>query len=117
MREAAEFWTKNLVDDGNGGLVSSPTYSPEHGPITEGNTYEQSLVYQLMQDTAEAADVLGTDADFAAQLRDIADKLDPYAVGEWGQIKEWREEDSWADRGTSLGVEIGHRHLSHLLGL
>lgn len=117
MREAAEFWTKNLVDDGKGGLVSSPTYSPEHGPITEGNTYEQSLVYQLMQDTAEAADVLGTDADFAAQLRDIADKLDPYAVGEWGQIKEWREEDSWADRGTSLGVEIGHRHLSHLLGL
>ncbi len=117
MREAAEFWTKNLVDDGNGGLVSSPTYSPEHGPITEGNTYEQSLVYQLMQDTILAAQELGVDQEFCQQLEEIKSKLHPYEIGEWGQIKEWREEDEWTDRGRSQGVEFGHRHLSHLLGL
>ena len=120
MREAAEFWTKNLVDDGKGGLVSSPTYSPEHGPITEGNTYEQSLIYQLMQDTVQAAEELGirygSEKHFCDQLTEIMDKLHPYAVGKWGQIKEWREEDDWASRFTH-GEERYHRHMSHMLGL
>lgn len=122
MREAAEFWTKNLVDDGKGGLVSSPTYSSEHGPITAGNTYDQSLVYQLMQDTVEAAKVLGIrdteDKEFCDQLTDIMGKLNPYSVGKWGQIKEWREEDEWPNRGfDTMSVQKGHRHMSHMLGL
>ena len=120
MREAAEFWTKNLVDDGHGGLVSSPTYSPEHGPITEGNAYEQSLIYQLMQDTVQAAVDLdirdGADKEFCDLLTDIMGKLHPYAIGSWGQIKEWREEDEWETRFTH-GEERGHRHMSHMLGL
>ncbi|MEG2455263.1 MAG: glycoside hydrolase N-terminal domain-containing protein, partial [Oscillospiraceae bacterium] len=121
MREAALFWTKNLVDDGSGGLMSSPTYSSEHGPITAGNTYDQALTYQLMQDTVKAAQALGiaegADKEFCDQLTAMMAKLNPYVVGNWGQIKEWREEDTWTDRGASLGVEKGHRHMSHLLGL
>ena len=120
MREAAEFWTKNLVDDGKGGLVSSPTYSPEHGPITEGNAYEQCLIYQLMNDTIEAAEALGIrdteDKEFCDLLADIKSKLHPYAIGKWGQIKEWREEDEWETRFTH-GEERYHRHMSHMLGL
>ena len=48
MRESVRFYTQWLIyDDKQKRLVSSPTYSPEHGPVTIGNTYEQSLIEQL----------------------------------------------------------------------
>ena len=59
-------------------LVSSPTYSPEHGSVTSGNTYEQTLIWQLYEDTIKAAEVLGTDADLVATWK--ANQAD---------LKEW----------------------------
>ena len=40
-----------LMRDSEGKLVSVPSYSPEHGPRTAGNTYEHSLIWQLYEDT------------------------------------------------------------------
>ena len=52
--------------------------------------------------------MLGTDADFAAQLDELKTKLTPYKIGKYGQVQEWQED--W-DKETS-----SHRHLSHLWG-
>lgn len=89
MKENAAFWLQNLVySKEQDRYVSSPSYSPEHGPISIGNTYEQTLIWQLFTDTEKAARVLGDD-DFAAELERVRVKLKPITKGRWGQIKEW----------------------------
>lgn len=125
MKENAIFWLQNLIySKEQNRYVSSPTFSPEHGPISVGNTYEQTLIYQLMSDTVNAAKLLETDEAFSEKLREIRDNLKPVAVGKWGQIKEWYDEDRWYRlkfmRKISYlknGAEHSHRHCSHLLGL
>lgn len=93
-------------------LVSVPTYSPEHGPRTLGNAYEQSLIWQLFEDASIAADVLGVDQDLKAEWKAKQSRLAPIEVGDSGQIKEWYNETTLGSMGTK-----GHRHMSHLLGL
>ncbi len=111
LKETAEYFSKLLIEH-NGRLLTCPCFSPEHGPRTLGNTYEQSLIWQLYDDALKSAKALEIDNNLAKKWRDIQDKLNVYEIGEDGQIKEWYHE-------TSLG-EIGqkhHRHMSHLLGL
>lgn len=112
LRETADYFEKLLVTAPDGRLVSVPCFSPEHGPRTLGNTYEQSLIWQLYEDAALAARALGVDEFKAEHWDNIKAKLRPIEIGEDGQIKEWYHE-------TKLG-KIGqkhHRHMSHLLGL
>lgn len=111
LKECAEYFSKLLVEH-NGRLVTYPCFSPEHGPRTMGNTYEQALIWQLYDDASKSAAALGVDDDLIAKWQDIQSKLKVYEIGDDGQIKEWYHE-------TKLG-EIGqrhHRHMSHLLGL
>lgn len=120
MKENAVFWLQNLVySKEQDRYVSSPSYSPEHGPISIGNTYEQTLIWQLFTDTEKAARVLGDD-DFAAELERVRVKLKPITKGRWGQIKEWYEEDEWY-KSLKLrklkyklhSCQNRHRHASH----
>lgn len=114
MKEEAIFYDNILIDDGTGHLVSSPSYSPEHGPRTAGNTYEQTLIWQLYEDTIKAAETLGVDVDLVATWKDHQSRLKgPIEIGESGQIKEWYEEGAV----NSMGQGYGHRHISHMLGL
>ncbi len=109
--ETAEYFAKLLVEH-NGRLVTAPCFSPENGPRTMGNTYEQALIWQLYDNAIKSAKALNTDAELCEKWLDIQSKLKPYEIGSDGQIKEWYHE-------THLG-EIGqrhHRHMSHLLGL
>ncbi len=111
LKETAKYFEKLLVEY-NGRLVTAPCYSPEHGPRTMGNTYEQALIYQLYSDAIKSAKALNVDDELVDKWQDIQKKLKVYEIGESGQIKEWYHE-------TKLG-EIGqhhHRHMSHLLGL
>lgn len=111
LRETAEYFSRLLVKSGER-LVTYPCFSPEHGPRTMGNTYEQALIWQLYDDAVKSAKALSCDNDLCEKWLDIQSKLKPYEIGEDGQIKEWYHE-------TKLG-EIGqknHRHMSHLLGL
>ncbi len=115
MREAARFYDQFLVEDQDGCLVSAPSYSPEHGPYTAGNTYEHSLIWQLYHDTMEAAQTLGVDADLVALWGKMQSLLKgPIQIGAAGQIKEWYEETTL---GSMPNTEADHRHASHLLGL
>ena len=115
MKEEVNLYENMLVwDEVQQRMVSSPTYSPEHGPRTVGNTYEQTLIWQLYEDTIKAAEDLGVDADKVEKWKDTQSKLDPIQIGDDGQIKEWYEETTL----NSIKSEgYNHRHMSHLLGL
>lgn len=115
LRESAVLYDQILVRDSDGKLVSSPASSPEHGPRTLANTYEQSLIWQLYHDAITAAEILNVDEEKVAQWKkNQADLKGPIEIGDDGQIKEWYEETTL----NSIQPDAsGHRHLSHMLGL
>ena len=126
MQECALLWTKLLHEDKNTGrLVCSPGYSPEHGPVSQGNTYDQSIICNLYEDVLIAAEELKkagfgdvVNGEIIAKVKEQLPLLKPVNIGKWGQIKEWYEEDSFFLRGFyNKGVQRKHRHLSHLLTL
>lgn len=113
LKEASLYFKQALVEDkATGRLVTVPTYSPEHGPRTMGNTYEQSLIWQLFNDTIKAAKVLNVDGALVSELEGKINRLNPIEIGESGQIKEWYHEKKLGQIG-----QTNHRHLSHMLGL
>jgi alpha-L-fucosidase 2 len=109
MKEAALFWMSYLSDDGQGHLVSSPSYSPEHGGISSGATMDHEIAWDILTNTIEAARILGIDPEFTAKARQIKDRILPLQIGKWGQLQEWKED---VDDSTSR-----HRHVSHLFAL
>lgn len=116
MRESAQFYRQWLIySEKQGRLVSTPTYSPEHGPVSVGNTYEQSLIEQFFADYIKASEVLNKDEELRTEIAAQKEKLKPFSVGKWGQIKEWFEEDD--EDFDSTTVQKNHRHISHLMGL
>lgn len=120
LREEAQLYAQLLVRDSDGKYVTSPTYSPEHGPRTAGNTYEQALIWQLFHDAIEAGKVVGEDPEVLAVWQEKFDNLrTPIEIGSDGQIKEWYTEEAFNKdaNGNSLGEGFGHRHMSHMLGL
>ena len=116
LKETTKFWNSFLhYDKASDRWVSSPSYSPEHGTITIGNTFDQSLVWQLFHDCMEAANHLNVDQDLVTEVKAKFDKLKPLHINQDGRIKEWYEEDS--PQFTNEGIENHHRHVSHLVGL
>ncbi|EMG32204.1 SIALI-17 repeat-containing surface protein [Streptococcus oralis] len=116
LKETAKFWNSFLhYDKASDRWVSSPSYSPEHGTITIGNTFDQSLVWQLFHDYMEVANHLNVDKDLVTEVKAKFDKLKPLHINKEGRIKEWYEEDS--PQFTNEGIENHHRHVSHLVGL
>ena len=116
LKETTKFWNSFLhYDKSSDRWVSSPSYSPEHGTITIGNTFDQSLIWQLFHDYMEAANHLNVDQDLVTEVKAKFDKLKPLHINQEGRIKEWYEEDS--PQFTNEGIENHHRHVSHLVGL
>ncbi len=120
MKGSCEFFLDFLtVDPRSGHLVTAPSNSPENHyrdpesgntvAICAGPTMDNSILYELFENTASAARILGIDADFAAKLDETRAKLPPISVGKHGQIMEWQEDFE--------ETEPGHRHLSMLYGL
>jgi alpha-L-fucosidase 2 len=119
MKGASEFFLDFLVKEHkNGWLVVAPSNSPENIPplggekgaaVYAGCTMDNQLVFDLLTNTARAADILGIDESFAGELRATISQLPPMQVGKYGQLQEWMEDwDSPTDN---------HRHVSHLWGL
>lgn len=120
LREEAVMFSGLLTADADGCYVTSPAYSPEHGPRTHGNTYEQTLVWQLLTDAMAAGRLVGEDAAVLADWQRKRDGLKgPVEIGRDGQVLEWYTETDFNRdaQGKPLGQGFGHRHLSHLLGL
>ncbi|MBX3737784.1 MAG: glycoside hydrolase family 95 protein [Candidatus Didemnitutus sp.] len=112
MRGAAEFFLDTLVPapGGNGQLMSGPSNSPEQGGLVMAPAMDHQILRGLFDWTARAADELGTDAAFAAQLRATAAKLIPNKIGQHSQLQEWLLADLDDPQNT-------HRHVSHLWAL
>lgn len=116
MRESARFYTQWLIyDKRQDRFVSSPTYSPEHGPVSIGNTYEQSLIEQFFIDFLKASEVVGEQGALQSKVREMLPLLKPYSVSKTGLLREWFEEDD-KDFDRSK-IQKNHRHISHLMGL
>ena len=116
LRETVRFWNDFLHEDHQAQRwVSSPSYSPEHGPISTGNTYDQSLIWQLFHDFIQAAQELEPDADLLTEVKEKFDLLNPLQITQSGRIREWYEEEEQYFQNEK--VEAQHRHASHLVGL
>lgn len=116
MREEAKLYDQLLVLRADKTLAASPAYSPEHGPRTEGNTYEHTLIWQLYEDAIRAAGLLGVDRELTEIWKENQKRLKgPVEIGDDGQLKEWFEEGKADSIKESEGY--AHRHLSHMLGL
>lgn len=124
MEEHALLWSRMLVEDKRyHRLACAPCFSPEHGPVSIGNTYDQELVWQLFANVIAAANALfaagrgdAVNRELIGTLQTQISMLKPHQVGKWGQLKEWAEEDEWKRR-FKHGEQRHHRHISHLLGL
>lgn len=125
MKSACEFYQDFLVTDPKTGYkVASPSNSPENHPglgsyeengkkrslaVFSGVTMDNQMIYDLLRNTILAAEALGTDREFAAELKELKSQLPPMHVGKYGQLQEWLED--WDKERSS------HRHVSHLWGL
>ena len=131
LKGAAEFFLDFLVPHpARGWLVTNPSTSPENFPLAPGNdaffdeftgsasrgttlvagsTIDMEILRELFAEVAEAATVLGVDADLRARLVETRAKLAPLQIGKNGELQEWL--DDWGQR------EKSHRHISPLYGL
>ena len=116
LRETVRFWNDFLHEDRQAQRwVSSPSYSPEHGPISIGNTYDQSLIWQLFHDFIQATQELELDEALLTEVEEKFDMLNPLQITQSGRIREWYEEEEQHFQNEK--VEAQHRHASHLVGL
>ncbi|MCF7975831.1 MAG: glycoside hydrolase N-terminal domain-containing protein [Phycisphaerae bacterium] len=109
MKEVCEFWLDRLKALPDGTLVAPNGYSPEHGPREDGVSHDQQLIWDVFDNTVEAADALGTDRDFRDLIAAKRDRLLGPKIGQWGQLQEWM-----VDRDDPKDT---HRHLSHLVAV
>ncbi|OIJ98491.1 hypothetical protein BIV25_12540 [Streptomyces sp. MUSC 14] len=116
LKGACEFWEARLLpttlpDTGQEVLIADSDWSPEQGPLdAKGITYAQELVWALFGNYREAAARLGRDADHAATVGGLRERLYlPVVSPKTGWLEEWMSPDN-------LG-ETTHRHLSPLIGL
>ncbi|QKT05412.1 glycoside hydrolase N-terminal domain-containing protein [Mycoplasma sp. OR1901] len=126
LEETARFWDKFLYYDKNTDRwVSAPSFSPEHGTVSLGNTYDQSLIAQLFMDYVNATKYLSEtntgsfDAKLLESIKAKQPKLKPLNIGDDGQIKEWYEEGKYNKYkdGRTISTDNRHRHTSQLIGL
>jgi alpha-L-fucosidase 2 len=122
MKEAAQFALGYLVEAPAGTpvagrLVTNPSTSPENRYVLDGKpqslTYAPSmdieLIRELFENCQRAAEILGTDSEFRAELDGALKRLPPLQIGKRGQLQEWIEDYAEA--------EPQHRHVSHLYSL
>lgn len=110
MKEAAEFYADFLVEHPvTKNLVSGPSNSPEQGGLVMGPTMDHQIIRSLFRAVAEAARLLGRDADLATQLDSLAGRIEPNRIGQHGQLQEWVEDVD--------NPKNQHRHVSHLWGV
>ena len=123
MKGAAEFLLDYMqtypaageIKQAAGWLMTVPTVSPEHGPrgkgtnVCAGSTMDNQIAFDVLSQALLAAQALGKDSLFAANLNFQLANLPPMQIGRYGQLQEWLiDADDPKDE---------HRHISHLYGL
>ncbi len=98
-----------LAEIKEGALVCPMGWSHEWGPLEDGCAHDQQLIWELFDNTAKAASILGTDEEWAAELTAKRDRLVGNRIGRGGYLQEWI-----VDRPNMVK---GQRHTSHLIGV
>lgn len=117
LKEASRFYLDFLIEEPeHKWLVVSPSNSPENAPsahpgssLAAGATMDNQLIFDLFTRTINAAEILNTDKELVAEIKESLKRLPPMQIGRWGQLQEWMHD--W-DR-----PDDKHRHVSHLYGL
>ena len=109
LKETCAFWQDHLKTLPDGRYVVPNAWSPEHGPVEDGVSYSQEIVWDLFTNYLDAGQALGVDAGYRKQIAALRDKLVVPAIGRWGQLQEWM-----TDRDDP---EDHHRHTSHLFAV
>jgi alpha-L-fucosidase 2 len=111
LREASRFFAGYLTPyPGNPQwLVSGPSNSPELGGLVMGPAMDHQIIRELFASTIEAAEILGFEDQFTAELKEKRERIAPNRVGKHGQLQEWMEDRDDPNEQ--------HRHVSHLWGL
>jgi alpha-L-fucosidase 2 len=118
LKDASLFFLDFMVEDSKGRLVTCPAISPENvyqlpngevGTLCAGCSMDHQIIDQLFRCCGEAADILGMDEDFRAELEKTRRRMPPPSIGKHGQLMEWPEDYD--------EVDPGHRHISHLFAL
>ncbi|HXR03470.1 MAG TPA: glycoside hydrolase family 95 protein [Verrucomicrobiae bacterium] len=117
MKETCEFWEDHLKELPDGKLVVPNGWSPEHGPVQDGVSYNQEIVRDLFDNTVAAADALGTDKPFRDQIAAMRDRLVTPGIGSWGQLREWMTELHDPKYPELDTPNDHHRHTSHLFAV
>ncbi len=119
LKGSAEFFLDTLVEEPtHKWLVTCPSLSPENGhpegktSVCAGPTMDMQILRDLFDNCIQATKVLSVDQPFAAQVATARARLAPNQIGSAGQLQEWLKD--W-DMGP--GVDLHHRHVSHLYGL
>ena len=109
LKEVCEFWEDRLKKLTDGTLVAPGGWSPEHGPVEDGVSYDQQIIWDLLTSFIEAADALGADKAHRQKVAAMREKLLGPKIGKWGQLQEWMvDRDNPKDH---------HRHVSHMFAL
>ncbi len=120
LKGATQFFLDTLVEEPtHHWLVTCPSLSPENiNPaagdkvtLCAGPTMDLQILRDLFANCIRAAEILGTDKEFAAQVAATRARLAPLQIGAAGQLQEWL-----TDVDMQSG-ELHHRHVSHLYGL
>jgi len=117
MRETCEFWEDHLKALPDGKLVVPNGWSPEHGPVEDGVSYSQEIVWDLFNNYVRAADALGTDKAYRDQIAGLRDRLATPGIGSWGQLLEWMHEQHNSKNPELDTTNDHHRHTSHLFAV
>ena len=117
MKETCQFWEDHLKTEPDGRLVVPQAWSPEHGPVEDGVSYSQEIVWDLFTNTVEAADALGIDRTYRDRIAAMRAKLATPGIGSWGQLLEWMHEQHSAEHPELDTPQDHHRHTSHLFAV
>ncbi len=119
LKGAAEFFLDTLVEEPtHHWLVTCPSLSPENRhpegrtSICAGPTMDLQILRDLFDNCLRASQVLDVDHELAQKIQAARSRLAPMQIGSAGQLQEWLKD--W-DNGP--GVDLHHRHVSHLYGL
>ena len=121
MKGSVQFVLDFLVPSPEGYLVTNPSHSPENSffvpntnnkeksQMTYAPTVDIHIINALFNNFTRAASILHLDKSLSDKVTAAQKKLPPMKISALGTIQEWIQDFE--------ETELGHRHISHLLGL